>query len=42
LPQQRMGERNRGRRPGNPMRHRLGGATKYTSARKRRTSRGAG
>ena len=42
LPPQRMGERHRGRRSGKPARRRLGGATKYTSARKRRSSRAAG
>jgi hypothetical protein len=36
---QRAGERHRAHRPHNPVRHRLGGATKYTSARKRRSSR---
>ena len=38
---QRIGERHRAHRPGNPVRHRLGGATKYTSARKRRATRAA-
>jgi hypothetical protein len=38
---QRIGERHRAHRPGNPVRHRLGGATKYTSARKRRGTRAA-
>jgi hypothetical protein len=33
---QRIGERHRARRPGDRVRHRQGGATKYTSARKRR------
>jgi hypothetical protein len=32
---QRIGERYRARRPGNRVRHRQGGATKFTSARKR-------
>jgi len=32
---QRIGERYRARGPGNRMRHRQGGATKFTSARKR-------
>jgi hypothetical protein len=42
LPPQRMSERHRGRRSGKQARRRLGGATKYTSARKRRSSRAAG
>ena len=33
---QRIGERPRARRPGNPARHRKGGATKFTSSVKRR------
>jgi hypothetical protein len=40
LPQP-ISERYWARRPAKPVRHRLGGATKYTSARKRRSSRAA-
>jgi hypothetical protein len=39
---QPISERHRARRPAKPVRHRLGGATKYTSARKRRSSRAVG
>jgi hypothetical protein len=38
LPQP-ISERHRDRRPAKPARHRVGGATKYTRARKRRSSR---